>query len=133
MIQTWVEERTKDPERMKAFQQERLILEVTELIERLMRQQGVSKAQLAKKLGKSKGYITQLLDGRTNMTLRTMSDVLFALGRALHVNDGSLSVSPAVAPMLVEDSHFHVEEPNCGEVTIRGPVPSVPSHDKWAV
>ncbi|MHB1559966.1 MAG: helix-turn-helix domain-containing protein [Isosphaeraceae bacterium] len=132
MIQTWVEERTKDPERMKAFQQERLILEVTELIERLMRQQGVSKARLAEKLGKTKGYITQLLDGRTNMTLRTMSDVLFALGRALHVNDGSLTVSSTPVLMPVENARFQVEVPNCGEVTITAPVPSVLSSNNWA-
>ena len=122
MAQTWVEKRTEDPERMKAFQQERLILEVTELIERLMKQQGVSKARLAEKLGTTKGYITQLLDGRTNMTLRTMSDVLFALGRALSVNDRPLSVSSAPTPLPAEDARFQVEESDFDEVEIKSPV-----------
>jgi len=95
MAQTWVEKHTADPERMKAFQQERLILEVTELISRRMEEQGVSKAQLAERLGKTKGYITQLLDGRANMTLRTVSDVLFVLGRTLVASDVPLTTSTA--------------------------------------
>ena len=95
MAQTWVEKHTADPERMKAFQQERLILEVTELISRLMEEQSVSKTQLADRLGKTKGYITQLLDGRANMTLRTVSDVLFVLGRTLVVSDVPLTISTA--------------------------------------
>lgn len=116
MAQTWVENRTEDPERMKVFQQERLILEVTELIERLMKQQGVSKAQLAEKLGTTKGYITQLLDGRTNMTLRTISDVMVALGRSLCVGDGPLSASSDPVPLPIVDSLFRVEEPEFGKI-----------------
>jgi len=127
MAQTWVEKTTEDPERMKAFQQERLILEVTELIERLMKQQGVSKARLAEKLGTTKGYITQLLDGRANMTLRTISDVVFALGRSLSVNDSPLSVSSAPVPFAVEDSRSQVEEPEFGRIemtnSVTSPVP----------
>jgi transcriptional regulator with XRE-family HTH domain len=94
---------------MKGFQQERLILEVTELIERLMKEQGVSKLQFAERLGKTKGYITQLLDGQTNMTLRTISDVMFALGRSLGVGDRPLSVSSMPVALTTEDSHSELE------------------------
>ena len=43
-----------DPEQLRSFQQERAIYEITELIESEMASQGVSRAALAKRLGKSK-------------------------------------------------------------------------------
>jgi len=76
---------TKDGNRL--LQEERAILEVTELICELMEETGVSRSELAKRLGKTKGYITQLLDGRANMTIRTIANVFGALGRAVHFRD----------------------------------------------
>ncbi len=80
----------------KIMQQEWLILEITEQICALMEEKGINKAELAKKLGKSKGYVTQLLDGRANMTLRTVSDVFFVLNSSLMVDTKPLGyhVSP---------------------------------------
>jgi transcriptional regulator with XRE-family HTH domain len=89
---TLIEEYASTPEGMKSLQQERVILETTILISRLMKRQKITKAELARRLGKSKGYITQLLDGRTNMTLRTISDVMHALGRSLQVSTSPLSI-----------------------------------------
>lgn len=80
----------ESPDNMRRFQQERATLEVTELICKIMVEEGISRSDLAKRLGKTKGYITQLLDGQTNMTIRTMSDVLFCLDRSLHVRDGAI-------------------------------------------
>ena len=94
MNPTVVEEFTSTPEGMRSFQQERTILEITMLIRRLMKTDGVSKTDLANRLGKSKSYITQLLDGRTNMTLRTISDVMHALGKSLHLTAGPISLVP---------------------------------------
>ena len=77
---------------MAAFQQERVILEVAILIRKLLREQGLSKADLAARLGRSKAFVTQLLDGRANMTLRTISDVMCALGHSLRVSAGDLNI-----------------------------------------
>jgi transcriptional regulator with XRE-family HTH domain len=66
------------------LEQERFILDATEMICELMIEAGVSKSELAARLGKTKGFVTQLLSGNRNFTLRTLSDVLVALGsRAL--------------------------------------------------
>ena len=59
--------------------QEKLILDVTESIFEVLEAQGKSKADLAKAMGRSNAYITQLLNGSRNMTLRTLSDIGFAL------------------------------------------------------
>lgn len=78
---------TESHEGMRAWQQERVIFEITERICELMEQQNISRKELADRLGKTKGYISQLLDGQTNMTLRTISDVYLALDRAFRPGD----------------------------------------------
>lgn len=92
MSQTLVDRLTSTPEGVREFQRERAILEVTELICALMEKRAVNKSELARRLSTSKGYITQLLDGRTNMTLRTVSDVMWALDSSLHVAAADLNV-----------------------------------------
>jgi hypothetical protein len=75
-----------DSKEMRLYLEEKLILEVTELIAELMEKGSIRKAALAEKLQRSKGYITQLLDGRANMTLRTVADVMWALDADLILN-----------------------------------------------
>lgn len=65
---------------MLIWNQEEAILDVTELLCELMEERGVTRAELSRKLKKSKGYVSQLLDGTTNMTIRTVSDVMTHLG-----------------------------------------------------
>ena len=99
---TWLESLTSTPEDMADFQRERVMLDATETVCRLMQEQGVSRAELASRLGKSRAHVTQLLSGRTNMTLRTLSDVLCALGRSLRIGDGPLSLgAEVVSPTFV--------------------------------
>jgi transcriptional regulator with XRE-family HTH domain len=69
------------PEGKRLLDQERLILQATEAIIKLMQQQDVSRTELARRLGRSKGWISQLLAGEANFTLRTLADVFGALER----------------------------------------------------
>lgn len=66
-------------ENRRLFEQERLLVEATELLSELMEKKRVSRAQLAQKIGKSKAFVTQLLRGNHNMTLRTLADLFGAL------------------------------------------------------
>ena len=95
MPTTWLQSLTATPEGMAEYQQERLIVDATERICELMEIQGVSRAELAQRLKKSKSHVSQLLSGRTNMTLRTLSDVFSALGRSLQVADVPLTTGEA--------------------------------------
>jgi len=90
---------TSTPEGMKVWQQERVIFEVTERICDLMREQGISRSDLAGKLVRSRGYVTQLLSGK-NLTLRTLSDVYLALGRQFHPNDGPVTIENDNGPIV---------------------------------
>lgn len=83
---------TATPEGMRIWQQERAIVEVTERICELMEEQGITRAELAKRLGKSRGYITQILGGSTNLTLRSLSDIYLALDRQFHPDDGPITI-----------------------------------------
>jgi len=95
MPQTMVEEFTSSSEGMADYQQERAILEVTILIRKIIKEQKLTKSDLADRMGRTKAYVTQLLDGRANMTLRTIADVMTALRRSIQFSAGPLTLSAA--------------------------------------
>ena len=76
LLTEWLDE---SPEHSRAFLEEGLILEATEAICAAMEKRCMSKAALAGRLGTSKAYVTQLLKGNRNMTLRTFASIAFAL------------------------------------------------------
>ncbi len=68
------------PEGRRLLEQELLIGYATDLVAQLLEQRRVSRAELARRIGKSKAFVTQILQGRRNMTLRTLADLAWALG-----------------------------------------------------
>lgn len=73
-----------DPRRIE---QQLLLLDAAELISRLMQENGVSRTELAQRIGKSKGFVTQVLSGHHNMTLRTLADLAGALQTRIRVHE----------------------------------------------
>ena len=57
---------------------EALVMSATESICELLEKNGMSRADLAREIGRTRGYVTQLLSGERNMTLHTLSDLAFA-------------------------------------------------------
>jgi transcriptional regulator with XRE-family HTH domain len=86
-MKTFLERITCTNEEKQAFNQERAILEATELICEIMDKRRVTRSELARRLGKTKGFVTQLLDGRANMTIRTLADIFTALDHTIHFRD----------------------------------------------
>jgi transcriptional regulator with XRE-family HTH domain len=70
----------EDPEFAKMMAQGDLIMEVTETLCELLEKEKVSRKELAERLGKTKGFVSQLLNGGRNLTLRTVADILHVLG-----------------------------------------------------
>ena len=64
----------------KSYAREELSYNVTEDILVILEDMGISKTDLAKRLGKSRSYVTQILSGSRNMTIGTLSDICFVLG-----------------------------------------------------
>lgn len=75
----------KEREYERLVEQETLIFEATEMISELLEADGVTRKELADKLGRSKGFVTQILSGNRNMTLRTLADLTFALQHRVRV------------------------------------------------
>ena len=69
----------KDPEFQRLLSIEALVADASELIASLMAEQNMSKAGLARRLNKSRAWVTQLLCGNANMTVRTLAEVAFAM------------------------------------------------------
>jgi transcriptional regulator with XRE-family HTH domain len=65
--------------RRRLLRQEELILDVTELLSGALEERHLTKSDLAEKLGKTKGFVTQVLSGNRNLTLRTIADIADAL------------------------------------------------------
>jgi len=85
---------TQDPENLRLFQQERLLLDVTEQMCKSMQEKGITRSQLAKLLGKSKRQIGEILDGERNLTLPVVADVFTALGHSLVVSTEDIAREP---------------------------------------
>jgi transcriptional regulator with XRE-family HTH domain len=93
---------SSSPERMRSFQRERLATEITELVCELMDEHRISRAELARRLGKSPPYVTKMLRNGSNLTVKTISDVFFALGKSVRIVDRALSInSPRLLVMDV--------------------------------
>lgn len=57
-----------------------LQLNLTEDILIQMERRNVTKAELSRRLGKSRSYVSQVLDGDRNMTIGSLSDICYELG-----------------------------------------------------
>jgi len=71
------EELLKTPEYWFEQAQNELYRQVTEF----MKQEGVNQTQLAEKLGVSKGYISQIMKGEFNYTLKKLIELSMAIGK----------------------------------------------------
>ena len=73
------------PENRRLYQQEKLLVDATELLASVMEKKNMSRAELARAIGKSKAFVTQVLRGNQNMTLRTLADLFGAMRHELAV------------------------------------------------
>jgi transcriptional regulator with XRE-family HTH domain len=94
MTKTLLEEFVSTEAGMRRFQQERAISAVTGLISQAMDEKELTRAKLAAKLGTTKGWVTQLLDGDANKTIRTVADVLAVMGQELRIACQPIQIGP---------------------------------------
>lgn len=68
------------------FKTETMILDFTEKLVARMKEKNVTRAELARRLGVSKAFVTKLLNGNPNMTIKTMVSIADALSSDLHLD-----------------------------------------------
>lgn len=100
-------------EHKQLYAAEELTFNVTEDILIHMEDHGVSKSDLAGKLGKTKSYISQLLSGSRNITLKTLSDICFALNIKPTINfEETIKTSIESKPLLLKSQPNWQDEVN---------------------
>ncbi len=104
MNESFLAEYLQDPENLRGFQRADLQVEIALQVERAMKQQKISRKALAERMGVSKGRITQILSGTSNLTLRLVADVFTALGLRLEIQPVALS-EPRIAPPVLHTEH----------------------------
>lgn len=65
---------------------ERALLDITEQISKQLEKEKLTRSKLARILGVSRSYISQLLNGKPNLRLRTLFKVSYALGLRPKIN-----------------------------------------------
>jgi transcriptional regulator with XRE-family HTH domain len=89
------------PENRRLYRQEKLLVDVTELLASVMQTKGMSRAELARAIGKSKAFVTQVLRGNQNMTLRTVADLFGAMRHEVVVQ---------AQPVRMRSKHVRADE-----------------------
>ncbi len=76
---------TRTLELRRRYEEERLILRTAEVVAKVMKEAGLTRATLAQALNTSQGNVTQFLSGSRNMTLRSLAALAHACGRRAEV------------------------------------------------
>jgi hypothetical protein len=75
-----------DPAQRAELRKKELILAVTCAISAELERQGVNKAEFARRLGRTRAHVTQLLAGDSNLTLGSIAEMADALGCTAEIN-----------------------------------------------
>jgi len=90
---SWLESKFPTEADRREFEAERLIQSVTSALNAALADHGISQTMVAQRLGKSAAYVSQVLSGRRNCTLRTLADIAWACDRRLTVDTSVLQLS----------------------------------------
>lgn len=80
----WLDQQLPDPQDQRDYARDRCIVVVTEAIGEAIERSGLTRTQIASKLGVTKGYVSQVLSGPQNITLKTLGDLMWACDVELH-------------------------------------------------
>lgn len=95
----WLKEVLPAPEDQREYAREHTTIVLTEAIGEAMEAANLNRLALASKLGRHKSYVTRALSARQNITLKTLSDLLWACGMEL----ASVEVAPLGEALLPRD------------------------------
>jgi transcriptional regulator with XRE-family HTH domain len=80
-----VEDAVSTADGRRRLLQERAIRKVSDYLDFIIDEKGVTRSQLAERLGRTRGWVTQVLDGDQNKTIRTVADILAVLGEEIEI------------------------------------------------
>jgi len=77
----WIARQLPAGTSLRSFAEDEAISTITSAVQDAIDKAGLTRAEIARLLGTTKSYISQVLNGSTNMTLRTLGALLWATGR----------------------------------------------------
>ncbi|MCD4786136.1 MAG: helix-turn-helix transcriptional regulator [Candidatus Eremiobacteraeota bacterium] len=80
-----IDEWKDDPE----FRAEEILFDLTEKICEIMKEKGINRTELARRMGVDKSYVTRLLGGPPNITIETLMKIAIALETDIRVELGT--------------------------------------------
>lgn len=117
----------EDARKRDTFWSATLILEFTEGLQSLMGKRGISRIELAKRLGVSPAYVTKVLRGNVNFTVDSMVKLANAVGGHVHVHVAPeshqarwfdvIEKTPCKTPVWEQDKFEPASQPFEMEVT----------------
>ncbi len=79
-----------EPSSRRLLRQEELLADVAEHLQSVMRSEGLTQAEVARRLGKSRSFVCEALGGDRNLTLRTVAELADAMGQRLCIHSEDL-------------------------------------------
>ena len=96
-IKRMLERARKSP----AYWTERAVLDFTSALWQVMQRRQCSQADLARKLEKNPAFVSRVLNGASNVTLRTMVEMAHALDARVRISVVEAERRPFLAPVTV--------------------------------
>jgi transcriptional regulator with XRE-family HTH domain len=111
-MKSWLELYEEESrENQVLMEKERLALEVAIALGEAMEKAGMTKAEFARALGKSKGYVTRVLQGSYNLTLGTIAELALGLNVRARMNLIPLRQRIRTGKVLQFTSPFQAQPP----------------------
>jgi 3-oxoacyl-(acyl-carrier-protein) synthase len=107
--EAWAQRQERTEEARRGYERERLILWTLDSVAELLADAGVSKADVARKLGTSRAHVTQVFSGSRNVTLNTISDLAWACGKRAVVRFEPLRSGEYISqPMVLRSTQARI-------------------------
>jgi antitoxin component HigA of HigAB toxin-antitoxin module len=134
-ILTQYEKFLQKPENQRVYEQERLLVDTVELIASIMKHRGMKKKELAQKIGRSRSFVTQVLRGNQNLTLRTVADLFYALDYRLAMHAIPFLTDERGTPLPefeLGSWNFTNQPGNCGSLPLQTDLQASAEHEEDA-
>jgi len=124
-----------DPEFRKLYAIEGLIADTAQLICDLLERRKMKRADLARLLNKTPAFVSQLLNGKANMTVRTLAEVVHALGASVKIdaNDEGESTCESMDDTEMHTLRIHISSDTIYNFASKGLLPTFKPDDQLSV
>ncbi|BBO76138.1 hypothetical protein DSCW_35550 [Desulfosarcina widdelii] len=84
--ESWFKSKRKSIQKTLDYKIESLLLSITETLREQLKNEGMTRSMLAKKLGVSPAAVTKLLNGESNFTIKKLMSLADALNLEVQIN-----------------------------------------------